>query len=123
MISSALGTRSGVAYWARASTQIVRQPTRFAAAQSASPVSTAPTTTSRGGGPNTSAKTFSPSCSSSAATALFRRERRESERILADYLATIEQHEHLAPELAVAFDDGEEHRPLVAVREGEQVRR
>ena len=41
----------GVAKSARASTQIVCQPSSPAAAHSASAVSTAPTTTSRGGGP------------------------------------------------------------------------
>ena len=55
MIRSALGSRSGVAKVARASTTIVSQPSSFAAAQSASAVSTAPKTTNRGGGPYTSA--------------------------------------------------------------------
>src|ERR687884_655927 len=62
--SSALGMRSRVANFARASATIVRQPSCFATAQSASAVSTAPTTRRRGGGSKTSAKTRRPSCSS-----------------------------------------------------------
>src|SRR6266540_369705 len=62
--SPALGRRSFVANPGRASTTAVRQPSRVAARQSASAVSTAPKTSRRGGGPSTSAKTVSPSSSS-----------------------------------------------------------
>ena len=54
--SSALGIRSAVANLPRASATIVCQPSRLARRQSSSAVSTAPMTSSRGGGPNTSAK-------------------------------------------------------------------
>src|SRR5207344_781421 len=64
-ISSALGSRSGVANLARASTTTVRQPSSFAAAQSDSAVSIAPNASTRGGGPYTSANARPPSSRSS----------------------------------------------------------
>ena len=56
-----------------------------------------------------------------AAAALLGGERREPERIVADHLIAVEQHEQLAADFAVALDDGEQHCALVAVREREQV--
>ena len=119
-ISSALGTRSGVANRARASTQIVRQPTDFASAHSASPVSTAPTTTSRGGGPKTSAKIVSPSCSSVPLRRISPRQLSQAEHVVADDLAPVEQDDQLAAQLALARDDREDDGALGPVREREQ---
>jgi hypothetical protein len=65
MSSSALGIRSGVANFPRASATIVRHPIILAALQRVSAVSTAPKTSKRGGGPSTSAKTVRPSSSTS----------------------------------------------------------
>ena len=63
--SSALGTRSRVASPVRGSTTTVCQPSGRASAQSASAMSPAPTTTSRGGGETRSANTVRPSSSRS----------------------------------------------------------
>ena len=48
------------------------------------------------------------------------RDLRQAQRVVTDDLAALDEHEHLATELALALDDSEEHRALVAVREREQ---
>src|SRR3954453_4169007 len=119
--------RSGVANCARASTQIVRQPSCLAAAQSASAVSTAPTTTSRGGGPYTSANTRIPPWP----TRPFRgtrgrapptdrgREPRKRRGRVTQRLLAFQEHEELRPRRR-AFEHREEHRTFVRVREREE---